>query len=60
MCLICIELDRSAMNVKEARRALGEMRVKLDAAHVEEVEKKLDQADQAEQAEQAAPSTPSP
>jgi hypothetical protein len=54
MCLICIELDRSAMNVKEARRALGEMRVKLDAAHVEEVEKKLDEA------EQAAPSTPTP
>ena len=48
MCLICIELDRSAMNVKEARRALGEMRVKLGAAHVEEVEKKLDEAELAE------------
>jgi len=54
MCLICIELDRSAMNVKEARRALGEMRVKLAPAHVEEVEKRLDEA------EQAAPSTPTP
>jgi len=47
MCLICIELDRSAMNVREARRALGEMRVKMDPAHIEEVEKKLDDADAA-------------
>ncbi len=54
MCLICIELDRNSMNVKEARRALGEMRVKLDAAHVEEVEKKLDEADA------AARNTPAP
>jgi hypothetical protein len=48
MCIICIDLDRSAMNFKEGRRALGEMRVALDAAHVEEVEKKLDAAEQAE------------
>lgn len=54
MCLICIELDRSAMNVKEARRALGEMRVKMDAKHLEEVEQKLDEA------EKAAGTTPTP
>ena len=36
------------MNVKEARRALGEMRVKLDAKHVDEVEKKLAAAEAAE------------
>ena len=45
MCLICIELDKSAMTLKEARRALGEMRVKLDAKHVAEVETKLDRAE---------------
>ena len=54
MCLICIELDRSAMNVREARRALGEMRVKLDTEHVAEVERKL------EEAEEAARKTPPP
>jgi hypothetical protein len=45
MCLICIEFDRQRMTSGEARRALGEMRVKLDPAHVKEVEKKLDEAD---------------
>ena len=45
MCLICIELDRSAMTPREARRALGEMRVSLDPAHVEEVEAKLSDAE---------------
>lgn len=47
MCLICIELDRSAMTTREARRALGEMRVAMDPAHVEEVEAKLAEADEA-------------
>ena len=45
MCLICIELAKQAMTPKEARRALGEMRVKLDAAHVAEVETKLAEAE---------------
>jgi hypothetical protein len=44
MCMICIDFDRGALKVKEARRALGEMRTKLDAAHVKEVEEKLDRA----------------
>jgi hypothetical protein len=52
MCLICIEFDKSAMTTKEARRALGEMSVKLDPAHVKEVEAKL--AD----AERSAPPPP--
>jgi hypothetical protein len=52
MCLICIEFDRSAMSTREARRALGEMRVALDPGHVKEVEAKL--AD----AEAAAPQDP--
>ena len=45
MCLICIELDKGAMTWKEARRALGEMREKLDAKHVDQVETKLDLAE---------------
>ncbi|WP_394822193.1 hypothetical protein [Pendulispora albinea] len=45
MCLICIEFDKLTMNVKEARRALGEMRVTLDAKHVKELEAKLDKAE---------------
>jgi len=53
MCLICIDFDRGALKVPEARRALGEMREKLDRQHIEEVEKKLDEAEQA-----ASDSTP--
>ena len=48
MCLICIDFDRGALNLREARRALGEMREKLDPEHVREVEKKLDEAERAE------------
>ncbi|MCA9585925.1 MAG: hypothetical protein KC657_11260 [Myxococcales bacterium] len=47
MCLICIEFDRAAMSVKEARRALGEMSVKLDPEHVREVRAKLAEAEAA-------------
>ena len=45
MCLICVELAKNAMTATEARRALGEMRVKLDADHVAEVEAKLADAE---------------
>lgn len=55
MCLICIDLDRSVMTTREARRALGEMRVKLDPAHIAEVEKKLDEA---ERDDDPPPTTP--
>ena len=48
MCLICVEFDKSAMNLAEARRALGEMRADLDKKHVEEVEAKLDEAEKAQ------------
>ena len=48
MCLICIDFDRGALKLAEARRALGEMRVKLDADHIREVESKLDAAEQEE------------
>jgi hypothetical protein len=47
MCLICIELAKNAMTAIEGRRALGEMRVKLDAEHIAEVEAKLAEAEQA-------------
>ena len=56
MCLICIEFDKSAMSVAEARRALGEMRADLDEEHVEALEAKLDEAANAQNAPK--PSTP--
>jgi hypothetical protein len=45
MCLICIDFDRGALKLREAKRALGEMRTKLDAQHLREVEQKLEQAE---------------
>jgi hypothetical protein len=48
MCLICIDFERGALKVREARRALGEMREGLDPEHVREVEAKLDEAEHAE------------
>lgn len=48
MCLICIDFDRGALKLREARRALGEMRVTLDAQHLKEVERKLAEAERAE------------
>jgi hypothetical protein len=47
MCLICVELAKNAMTANEGRRALREMRVKLDAAHVAEVEARLADAERA-------------
>ena len=52
MCIICVELAKQAMTPAEGRRALGEMKVKLDSDHIAEVEKKLSQA------EKAAPKKP--
>lgn len=49
MCLICIDFDRGALKLREARRALGEMRESLDLEHAKEVEKKLDEAEKSEQ-----------
>lgn len=45
MCLICIDFDRGALKLREAKRALGEMRTTLTAQHLKEVEKKLDDAE---------------
>lgn len=56
MCLICVDFDRGALKVREARRALGEMRVTLSAEHVREIEQRLTEAEQ--EAEQDAASAP--
>jgi hypothetical protein len=45
MCIICLDFDRGALKLSEARRALGEMRVTLDPDHVKEVEEKLAEAE---------------
>ena len=45
MCLICVEIAKSKMTVREARQALREMREGLDRAHIAEVEAKLDEAE---------------
>lgn len=46
MCLICVELAKQKMTPAEGRRALGEMRVKLEPAHAAEVERKLTAAEE--------------
>ncbi|MET0594626.1 MAG: hypothetical protein ABW133_18140 [Polyangiaceae bacterium] len=50
MCIICIDFARGALKIKEARRALGEMRSTLDAKHVREIEERLTQAERDPQA----------
>lgn len=54
MCLICIDFDRGALKLSEARRALGEMRGKLEPGHAKEVEEKLAAAE-AEEPPQSVP-----
>jgi hypothetical protein len=48
MCLICIDFDRGALKLREAKRALGEMRTTLDAEHLQEVERKLAEAERSQ------------
>lgn len=45
MCLICVEIAKSKMTVKEARQALREMREGMERGHLAEVEAKLDEAE---------------
>jgi hypothetical protein len=47
MCIICLDFQKGRLTTKEARRALGEMSVKLDKSHVAEVERILEQAEEA-------------
>lgn len=48
MCLICVDFDRGSLKLREAKRALGEMRTKLDPEHLRQVEQKLAEAERAE------------
>jgi len=48
MCLICIDFDRGALKLREAKRALGEMSSTLDSQHLREVERKLAEAERLE------------
>jgi hypothetical protein len=48
MCLICVEIAKSKMTVKEARQALREMREGMEPSHLDEVETKLAEIEQAE------------
>lgn len=48
MCLICIEIAKSKMTVKEARAQLREMREGMPREHLREVEQKLEEAEKAE------------
>jgi hypothetical protein len=48
MCLICIEIAKSKMTVKEARAQLREMREGMPREHLREVEEKLAEAEKAE------------
>ena len=52
MCIICVDFEKGRMTSKEARRALGEMVVKLDPKHAQEVERTLRDADAASQKKQ--------
>jgi hypothetical protein len=45
MCLICIDFDKGKLTTQEARRAIGEMKAKLDTKHLAEVETKVAQAE---------------
>jgi hypothetical protein len=55
MCIICVDFNRGALKVPEARRALGEMRPTLGTAHAREVEEKLDAAEADANATQKKP-----
>ena len=47
MCIICIDLAKGTLTGPEARRALGEMRSKIDRGHLSEVQTKIAEAEQA-------------
>jgi len=49
MCLICVEIAKSKMSVKEARQALREMRETIDREHAADVEAKLAELEKNEQ-----------
>ena len=48
MCLICVEIAKSKMTVKEARAQLREMREGMPREHLAEVEAKLEEVEKSE------------
>jgi nicotinamidase-related amidase len=44
MCLICVDFQKGRMNLRDARRAVGEMREKIGDEHAREVVEMLDDA----------------
>lgn len=57
MCIICVDFDKGVMTTAEARRALGEMVVKLGPEHVAQVERTLREADAASSAGGPSPTS---
>jgi hypothetical protein len=47
MCIICVDFEKGRMTSNEARRALGEMVVKVGSKHAQELERTLREADEA-------------
>ena len=47
--MICVEIAKGSMTRLEARRALGEMREKVGAAHATEVETLIETAEEAKE-----------
>ena len=54
MCIICLDFQKGRLTSKEARRALGEMTVKIGREHAAEVERAITQAEQDTAAESSA------
>ncbi len=57
MCIICIDFERGALKLGEARRALREMVTTIDPGHAKEVQEKLDRAEAEAEAEAPPPSS---
>ena len=55
MCLICVEFDKGRMTLREARRALPEMSVKVGPEHAAEVKARLDAIEEPEEPSSQAP-----
>lgn len=43
MCIICIEIEKSAITPSEARKSLAEMSSDIDLEHFLEVEQKIEE-----------------
>lgn len=54
MCIICLDFQKGRLTSKEARRALGEMTVKIGREHAAEVERAITQAERDAAADSSA------